>query len=304
MEEIKTLSFFGESGLTSTSANHVANLAKEGVRKCHEYLSSIRCYTEKVGLLTSDKEAVIKKGWSKELLQDCVNSLNQISDANALIAFLREAIKEKDRKLKEAEGWHDKETREDFDRRYDEFTATKPVKEAYPTEEEVRRKWSVGEQERYLSLEAEAAVIGKFIHEDGYLSQARIDLMNKVNNPSKVDVNGSETVIYTYEPTMEVGDVDGLFDSLQKRHREIQAELNGMKKRIDDYIFAEKMRIDSEHASALRDWNRKRQQFEDELKLILEEEEIRRNELVKAVQDLKIVIPNRLRSVYETLTGK
>ena len=36
MEEIKTLSFFGENGITAYSANHVANLAKEYVRSCQE----------------------------------------------------------------------------------------------------------------------------------------------------------------------------------------------------------------------------------------------------------------------------
>ena len=304
MEEIKTLSFFGEDGITSTSANHVANLAKEGVRKSYEYLSSIRCYTEKVGLLTSDRQAVVREGWSSIQLKDCVLFLNQIVEANSLIAFLREAIKEKERRMKEAEAWTDNRAMGDFQIRYGAFMATRPVKEAYPTEESVRQKWSVGEQEKYLSLEAEASVIGKFIHEDGYLSRARIDLMNRVNNPARVDVNGSETVVYSYEPTVSVQEVDDLFSSLQSRYRQVQAEVNGMKKKIDDYIFAEKMRIDSEHASALREWNVQNQHFADERKLLEEEEEIRRNELIKAVKALKIVIPKRLKSIYLLLTSK
>ena len=33
--------FFGENGLTSTSANHVANLAKEFISSSEKYLNSI-----------------------------------------------------------------------------------------------------------------------------------------------------------------------------------------------------------------------------------------------------------------------
>ena len=241
---------------------------------------------------------LIKKGEyiGKDELDWCAH--RAVEDAEE---FPRE---EKERRMKEADAWTDNRAMGDVQIRYGAVMATRPVKEAYPTEESVRQKWSVGEQEKYLSLEAEASVIGKFIHEDGYLSRARIDLMNRVNNPARVDVNGSETVVYSYEPTVSVQEVDDLFSSLQSRYRQVQAELNGMKKKIDDYIFAEKMRIDSEHASALREWNVQNQHFADERKLLEEEEEIRRNELIKAVKALKIVIPKRLKSIYLLLTSK
>lgn len=302
MSEIKTLSFFGENGITSTSANHIANLAKEAVRKVHERLASIRCYTEKVGLLTSDKQAILKQGWEDKDIDALPTLVKSISDANALIAFLREAIKEKERKMKEAEKWRDEAEIKKLSELYQALVARKPVKPDYPTEESVRQSWSVGEQEKYLSLEAEAAAIGKFIHEDGHLSLARIDLMQKEQNPSRIDLNGSETIVHTYEPTVQWFTIDSVFNSLQKRYREVQAELNGMKKRVDDYIFTEKMRIDTEYASAMREWNRELDEERDLEERFHEEEEIRRNELINQVKNLKIVIPNRFRSLYESLT--
>lgn len=178
----------------------------------------------------------------------------------------------------------------------------RPIKAAYPTEEQVKMTWSIGEQEKYLSLEAEAAALGKFIHEDGHMSQARIDLMNKLNNPSKIDLNGSETVIHNYTPTVDIVTVDKVFNQLQVRYRTVQAELNGMKKRIQDYIDNEKLRIDNEYASAKRAYDLKEHELNNELDHIYNQEEIHKRELLREVQALKIVIPNRLRAIYDYLT--
>lgn len=304
MEEIKTLSFFaqeGEQGITSTSANHIANLAKEQVRDVHERLAAVRCYTEEVGLLTPGQRAIVKKGWTPNDLNALPELVEFIAKANSLIAWLREAIKEKERRTVEARNWQDEAAVKEWQDRFVEHQRVKPMKPNYPDVESVKKSWSVGQQEKYLSLEAKAAALGKFIHEDGHLSNARLDLMNKVQNPSKIDLNGSDTIVHEYVPTSSVKDVDFVFNILQKTYRETQAELNGMKKTIEDTIFAEKMRIDSEFAAAIREWNNKDQALRQEKTVLDEDIEMRRNELLKSVQALKIVIPNHLKALYETL---
>lgn len=304
MSEIKTLNFFGENGITSTSANHVANLAKEAVRNVHEKLASTRFYTETVGLLTGGNEAVVRKGWSVDAVENLPDLVNQITQANSLIAYLREAIKEKERRMKAVNDYEDVIARTAIAVDRQALRERKPVKAAYPTEEQVKMTWSIGEQEKYLSLEAEAAALGKFIHEDGHMSQARIDLMNKLNNPSKIDLNGSETVIHNYTPTVDIVTVDKVFNQLQVRYRTVQAELNGMKKRIQDYIDNEKLRIDNEYASAKRAYDLKEHELDNELDHIYNQEEIHRRELLREVQALKIVIPNRLRGIFDMLTNQ
>lgn len=302
MSEIKTLNFFGENGITSTSANHVANLAKEAVRNVHEKLASTRFYTETVGLLTGGNEAVVRKGWSVDAVENLPDLVNQIAQANSLIAYLREAIKEKERRMKAVNDYEDVIARTANAVDMQALSERKPVKAAYPTEEQVKMTWSIGEQEKYLSLEAEAAALGKFIHEDGHMSTARIDLMNKLNNPSRIDLNGSETVVHNYTPTVDIVTVDKVFNDLQVHYRTIQAELNGMKKRIQDTIDAEKLRIDQEYAKAKREYDRQAKDLERALEDIINQEEIHRKELLKEVQALKIVIPNRLRGIYDALT--
>ena len=85
--------FFGENGLTSTSANHVANLAKEFISSSENYLDSISFVNCEVGLIGSDKNQTYSLGVHN--LNDVEAILADIAKCKALIAWLREAIKAK-----------------------------------------------------------------------------------------------------------------------------------------------------------------------------------------------------------------
>lgn len=307
MEEIKTLSFFGENGLSSTSANHVANLAKEAVRKYRYALENINFCKESISVIGDKTATVVEEGTDYDTLKSIPGLIQKIASANSLIAFLREAIKEKERRFKEAKEYVDADRRKAFDAEKIELgvaalSSTKmPVREAYPTEEDVKLEWTIGEQEKYLSLEAEAAALGKAIHEDGPLSSARIDLMNKILKPNRVAANGRDTIIYQYSPRVRVEDVDIVYDSLQKRFRSVQAELNGMKKRIEDTILERKLAIDNAYNEAMREYNAKVTDYRRREDVFEREMDIKRKELMQQVNALKIVIPNRLKPMYDLL---
>ena len=85
--------FFGENGLTSTSANHVANLAKEFISTNENYLNSISFINCKLGLIGSDKDQTYSLGVKN--LDDNDITLVNIAKCKSLIAWLREAIKAK-----------------------------------------------------------------------------------------------------------------------------------------------------------------------------------------------------------------
>ena len=301
MSEIKTLNFFGEDGITSTSANHIANLAKEAVRNCQEKLASVSFYEETISLIGNKEQTTVHNGLDIAGLLSLPKLVETISQAHSLIAFLREAIKEKERKMKEAQEWTDSDEDERLRKEGAELMLSKPVKEKYPTEEQIKQTWSVGEQEKFLSLEAEAAALGKFIHEDGFLSMARIDLMHKLENPSSVKLNGVDTIIHRFLPTVSINDVNEMYNGLQKRYRSVQAELNGMKKKVDDEISNRKMEIDAAYNAAVREYDMRSHHYEDKVRLYQDEREMKRNELCKQIRDLKIVIPNRLRDIFDKL---
>lgn len=292
-------SFFGPEGLTSTSANHYANLAKEEGRTKASYLANVQFYSEAVRVIGTQDGGIIRDGSKPDDLAKVEKAIGEVAQLNSLIAFFREAIKEKDRLGVEAANWKDESARADFDERYK--NCKKPVKGAYLTEDDVKGGWSIGEQEKYLSLEAEAAALGKYIHEDGCISKARVALMDKLMNPKSVKEAGRDTIIYDYIPTVSADDVDKLFFRLQARHREVQAELNGMKKRVQDALDANKLQVDEEYRAALAKWNAQEQAFDREQQQIVAAESVERKRLQQEVAALKIVVPNRLKEVFEML---
>ena len=89
-------------GLTSTSANHVANLAKEMVRVLETTLASMVLYSASVALIGSDTENKLNMGAAADDLTDMPRKLRTIAKAKSLIAWLREAIKAKERLAAEA----------------------------------------------------------------------------------------------------------------------------------------------------------------------------------------------------------
>ena len=64
----KNIVFFGEGGLTSTSANHVANLAKEYAQKQESWLNAVCFYNTQIGLIGTDVKNTVSIGISEEQL--------------------------------------------------------------------------------------------------------------------------------------------------------------------------------------------------------------------------------------------
>jgi hypothetical protein len=94
----KDLIFFGNSGLTNTSANYIANLAKELYNSIEKELNNIVFYTTTVKLIGSKEESLIQGGVTS--VDDIPNKLNDIAQLKSLIAWPRDAIKAKDRLYK------------------------------------------------------------------------------------------------------------------------------------------------------------------------------------------------------------
>lgn len=298
---METKSFFGENGLTSTSANHYANLAREQARANINFLSNLQFYTESISVIGDTAGGVIREGATTASLPEIKAKVQQLGELNALIAFFNEAIKEKERLSKVAADWQDEQMRDEFNRRHNELAERKPRRANYLTEDDVKNAWTVGEQEKYLTLQAQAAAIGKLIHEDGALSRARIDLMQKISAPRSVDVNGRDTIIHSYAPTVEQSEVDGLYFDLQSQHRSLQAELNGIKKKIQDSLEANKIEADAAYRAELVKWNDEVRALDRELSEAYEDERAERMRRQQYAAALKIVVPNRLKAIFESL---
>ena len=279
--------FFGDKGLTSTSANHIANLAKEAYERLEAKLNTTSFIRETITVIGSTAETNVKLSQAG-LITSVPDILKEVCEYKSLIAWLREAIKEKDRLFKENKTWVSEE--------YTEHTKNRPQCEDYLTEQDVIDSWTVKEQEEYLSLETACAVVGKYIHPNGALSIAKKELSKRINNPVTTECSGRDTIIRRYYPECTEEEVNNLFFSLQKNHREYQARLNGIKHKIDMTIREDIQKKDEAYKKALQEFNNKA----DEL---LVADKLTREEKHKEIEALKIVIPNNLKSVYDRLTS-
>lgn len=276
--------FFGTEGLTSSSANHIANIAKEHYESLEEELAAINFVEESISVVGTVDKTVSVLG-TPDILSKVNDYLAEISELKALIAWLREAIKKKESFSKELNFYRSEE--------YNSLQA--PVRPNIRTQEEILSSWDIKDRERYLTLEAECAVIGKFIHPKGPYSKAKERLFKKLVKPIETNENGRDTIITYYTPVVTKKEVEDKFFELQKKHRAAQAELNSLKSRLEKEETEEKDRISREYMAALDFYNGEKMRLVEKDKLYVEEER-------KKIESLKIVIPPHHKNLYTRLT--
>ena len=136
--------FFGESGLTSTSANHVANLAKEFVQNIENELKTIKFIDTSVSLIGSNEENILSEGACDDKILEIQDMLHSISQANSLIAWLREAIKAREDMLRENNGL----TIEEWAAMTGVTLPVQPIRKKSSTKEECIAKRNIKERNR------------------------------------------------------------------------------------------------------------------------------------------------------------
>ncbi len=374
--------YFGDTGLTSTSANHIANMAKESVRNTANELSGISFFSSTVSLLSGGNSQKAKIGSTREELNDIQRFLEAIGEVNALCAWLREAIKARERLLEEvkrmtlegycknvlggvevpqqdtniddwmkAKGYTRPDINGDFPsvalkpfvgmtesrlsrfcRKFDIKMPDSPTQESAMTEDDYMSSLSVKDRNRFLMLEAKAAVIGKYIHEDGHLYNERERLRQIIAKPIGTQGEGANTLIYRFEPSVQKDEVEALFFRLAAEHRAIQAELNGMLAERARTIEADKQKKAAAYQKASEDFSREMSVLQDKLSAYMLEERRKMSELQseydawsteqknrhkqlnadlaawklaesKRIAALGIIIPNELRDIYERING-
>ena len=285
--------FFSDKGITSSSANHLANIAKETAEQIKSELHNINFLKTTVSLLGSKDPQLIKDGISNEDLETIQDKLQVIIEANAFIAWVREAIKAKDDEITAVKSMSVESYYSDVLQlgvMDSELLYPKEIKDS-----DILANWNIKERNEYFSLEAEAAVIGKFIHPEGSYAKARKKLLN--NNEKVVEKSDSYVLVYESTPTVDVNKEEEVFFKLQKKHREVNAQLNKLKSRITNEKLALQVEENNkvvEHNSKIRDI---RQKYTDLLN------EYRTKETDR-IAKLKIVIPNELINIYNRLNTK
>jgi len=283
--------FFAENGLTSTSANHVANLAKELVQDEELQLNNVRLVNCSVSVIGSSEKTQVCKGVDDQWFKFFTENVVIVYEAKSLIAWLREAIKAKEEMLKEIDATEIGEWAE----ANGIVLPERPVKRSVPTRESLIAALDIKERNRIYKLETEAAVIGKCIHPNGKFSEARKEMHDRLSNPIQIKGEGRDSLVYYYEPSCDFNVVDNTFFELQKWHRESQAELNSLLYKIDEQVRSETIAANAEYIEA-------RKAYESEYEIVRTQFKLWKEQEAKRVSSLKIAIPNELAKIYERVS--
>lgn len=283
--------FFAEDGITTTSANYIANLAKESYKKIESQLNNVVFYTTEIGLLGSRDMNTLKEGNTIQALNIMEEQLMEIAQLKSLIAWLREAIKAKENLIKEAQKLSDEEIAKALGITIPDF----PTQYVRKTENDIVGSWGIKQRNRFYYLDTVCATIGTYIHPDGSFAEARESLMKVVSERYTTNGNGRDLVIYKRTPTVGVSEVDETFFALQDKYREYQAELNSMKHQIE-----EQLQEDDREKSALE--TSETQAYQAERLAVNAKISEYKKEAVRKAQSLKIVIPDSLKDIYSSIS--
>lgn len=274
-------SFLGKDGLTITSANHLANIAKEMFEAAENKLESIKLYSRDFRLAVNGQTFRVENESERSELSELSEGLKEVGELKSLIAYLREGIKAKDRISTDMA--FDKHIEELIKEGREDLKKPEAMEEA--TFEEEFGKLTAEQKAKYYALEAKCATIGEFIHPDGVFAKARKAFFENRKNPTRVSGKGQEAEISTFTSSFTAEEVDNEFFTLQREYRNIQAELNRMKADVDTRVASANGCAANSNFASTQIWTKARNV-----------ERVKYNEQVKA---LKIVIPQNLRDVYE-----
>lgn len=288
--------FFENGFMTSTEAQNICNIAKEAVTNEHERLSAVSFYDTEIASIISP-EAFIKTKISPNDINWISESLDKIGRYNALNAWLKEAIKAKE----EAMGEVDIMDATTLDFYEDYMKPEEPVICCDFDEEQIMSEWSANKLNRYYTLNSEAAVIGKYIHDSGAIAKARKDLVNKMANPSTVSGQGRETIVFKYIPSVDTKVVEGIYMSLLAKHRKLNAELNSLKAEIKETVNKKNIEASIAFRDKHTEWEHKISEYYS----LVKQRDAKINEYKisekERISKLKINVPSSLMDTYKEI---
>lgn len=277
--------FFSNTGLTSTSANYICNVAKEYLETLHEEIRAFKPYDTYMGLIDSPTKHLVSSGNTDiAILQE---HIHVIAEINGLVAWLREAIKQKEDLLHYAET----QVRYSF-RPAPEY----PSRSTQVTKEDIMKEWSAEKLSKYYALEAVATHYGKYIHPKMPISEMKSDFIKKINNPKVVTGEGHDAMLKEYKPTFELHEINFTFMQLQQTYREAEKRLNSIKAEVEE-AMAEQNRVQaSYYQQILSQYKADQALWETEFDQAVKDE-------IEKISQYKIVVPAQFKGIYDFLNN-
>lgn len=296
--------FTTEEGMTSTSAQHVSAMANVMVQDIKQHIMGLRLYEKSIRVI-GDAEVTVET--VNNTLPEIAESVKRICKANALIAWLREAVKEREQAQKYVS-----------DMSLDDWMKKQGIeKPAVPQPPQMPRinfqdyntildtGLSVKEYNRFVELNSALAVYGEMIHEKGLLTRQKSELARIMQNPTEVKESGRDTIITTYKVDVNISaDIDNLYTELQSEYRKLQAEKNGIEAKFSNLAMDYQTRKMDEWKAAKAQYDRDLQKVNSELVGIQTQMNDWKKQRLEELAALKIIIPDALKPLYKELKVK
>ena len=296
--------FTTEEGMTSTSAQHVSAMANVMVQDIKQHIMGLRLYEKSIRVI-GDAEVTVET--VNNTLPEIAESVKRICKANALIAWLREAVKEREQAQKYVS-----------DMSLDDWMKKQGIeKPAVPQPPQMPRinfqdydtildtGLTVKEYNRFVELNSALAVYGEMIHEKGLLTRQKSELARIMQNPTEVKESGRDTIITTYKVDVNIGvDLDKLYTELQSEYRKLQAEKNGIEAKFSNLAMDYQTRKMDEWKAAKAQYDRDLQKVNSELIGIQTQMNDWKKQRLEELAALKIIIPDALKPLYKELKVK
>lgn len=279
--------FFGEQGLSSTSADFIANLAKEMIRKDESKMAGLSFVSEEISTLENPCKEEVTVGMEEADVKEIPTTMERIMRLKSLIAWLREAIKAKDRLLKEVEKmdiYSDKWMETGWD--------TEDAEMEEMSKEEYLDTLSASDRKQIYKLQTKVAVLKKILHKDGAFEKARTRLSYIMKKPRDLEKMGINNIVHYYEPSVDSAIVDEIYIKLSTEYREAQAELNGYLHAMDATLQQNKVEVTEKNRA-----NRELAKRKEKLQYVKLDEW--KSQETKRISRLKIIIPNSMKDIYE-----
>lgn len=262
------------------------------IRGIETQLDSLVLYSTSVSLIGTESSQQLVAGSTSDDLQQIRQRLMTVAKAKSLIAWLREAIKARERMLQETESL----SMEDYAKIMDIKLPKMPEMQKALTEEDYLASLSVDRRNHYYETETLAAVLGKAIHPDGSFANAREGLDKAISQPREVKGEGRDALIYSFTPSTSVEEVDEVYFLLQHKYREAQAELNSMKYECEKAVKDSEIAVSTEFADASSLYSKEMQEIRNRMSVYVKEK-------VREIGRLKILIPQSLKEIFEQVSA-
>jgi hypothetical protein len=291
--------YFNEKGITSTEGNHLCNIAKELQQAAINRLNSVKFFKTTISVIGSNEKQLMSKG--NESLDFIEEDLQLVASLNAFCAWVREAIKEKEKQndcIKQL-------SLEEWITLFDDIKM--PEKPIYPsrlpavTEQSIIDNWDINKRNKYLELEAFASTIGKYIHPNGEYSCAREKAHNAINKPISKEGSGRDTVLYHTTPSINIEDVDNLYMFLQSKHREYEKQLNMMKAEIKESVTKLTVENNQHYENLLEIYRKEYSDYNSKLLELRSQYNTWITKTLENISKYKIAIPNNLKETFNLL---